>query len=144
MNTKHTIFFCMEARYYENDFAKKSRKRPLYPVNTYLFKVRNGNTRKRCKICSEVTIKTPERRRWRLGVFVVTFEHILHVFLVLSFVDFEQVNVNWVVSLNLLHPFLVLLCFNPFQGNIFFMYPLETSENQKFSDNFPTPTEIIW
>ena len=139
MNTKHTIFLCMEAGYYENDFtkkSKKSRKRPLYPVKTYLFRVRNGNTRKRCKICSEVTIKTPERRRWRFGVFVVTFEYILHVFLVLSFVGFEQVNVNWVVSSNLLHPFLVLLCFNPFQGNIFFMYPLETSENQKFSGNF--------
>ena len=48
----------------------------------YLFKVSKRNTRKRCEICSELTIKTPERRNWRLsGVFIV---------------DFEQVNVSWV------------------------------------------------
>ena len=34
--------------------------------------------------------KTPERRHWRL--FVVNFEHI---------VDFEQVNVDWVVPPNI-------------------------------------------
>ena len=30
----------------------------------------------------KLTIKTPERRQWRpSGVFIVNFEHILHVFL---------------------------------------------------------------
>ena len=33
-----------------------------YPVNIHLFKVNNINTRKRCEICSKLTIKTPERR----------------------------------------------------------------------------------
>ena len=28
----------------------------------YLFKANNKNARKRCKICSKLTIKTPERR----------------------------------------------------------------------------------
>ena len=28
----------------------------------YLFKVTNRDTRKRCEICSKLTIKTPERR----------------------------------------------------------------------------------
>ena len=28
-----------------------------------LFKVNNRNTRKRCEICSKLTIKTPERRQ---------------------------------------------------------------------------------
>ena len=32
------------------------------PTNIYLFKVNNRNTRKRCEICSKLTIKTPERR----------------------------------------------------------------------------------
>ena len=39
-------------------------------------------------MCSKLTIKIPERRQWRRsGVFIVTFEHILHlalVFLLLS------------------------------------------------------------
>ena len=34
-----------------------------YPANIYLFKVNNGNTRKKYKICSKLTIKTPERRQ---------------------------------------------------------------------------------
>ena len=33
------------------------------PANIYLFKVNNRNTIKRCEICSELTIKTTERRR---------------------------------------------------------------------------------
>ena len=32
------------------------------PANIYLFKVNNKNTRKRCEICSQLTIKTPDRR----------------------------------------------------------------------------------
>ena len=32
-----------------------------YPANIYLFKVNNTNTRKKCEICSKLTIKTPER-----------------------------------------------------------------------------------
>ena len=31
-------------------------------ANIYLFKVNNRNTRKRCEICSKLTIKTPEQR----------------------------------------------------------------------------------
>ena len=48
-----------------------------------------------CKICSNLTIKTPERRyRRRSGVFIVNFEQIYHsdVFMV----AFEQVNAGWV------------------------------------------------
>ena len=33
-----------------------------YPVGIYLLKVNNRNPRKRCEICSKLTIKTPERR----------------------------------------------------------------------------------
>ena len=52
------------------------------PVGNYMFKVNNRNTRARCEICSKLTIKTPERRYWCSGVFIVNFEHILHVVLV--------------------------------------------------------------
>ena len=73
--------------------AKYFQKRS-HPTNFYLFKVNNKNTRKKCGICSKLTIKTPERRlcgaskgfmkafRRRSGVFIVNFEHILHLFLV--------------------------------------------------------------
>ena len=39
-----------------------------------------------CKICSKLTIKTPDRRQWRRsGVLIVNFENILHlVFLLLT------------------------------------------------------------
>ena len=53
-----------------------------YPVGSYMFKVNNINTRTRREICSQLTIKTPERRQWRRsGVFIVNFEHILHLVL---------------------------------------------------------------
>ena len=35
----------------------------LIPANIDLFKVNNRNNRKRCEICSKLTIKTPERRQ---------------------------------------------------------------------------------
>ena len=34
--------------------------------NIHLFKVNSRNTRKRCEICSKLTIKTPERREREL------------------------------------------------------------------------------
>ena len=33
-----------------------------YPANICLFKVNNRSNRKKCEICSKLTIKTPERR----------------------------------------------------------------------------------
>ena len=48
-----------------------------YTANNYLFKVNNRNTRKRCEICSKLTIKRTERRHLRRsGVFIAKFEHI--------------------------------------------------------------------
>ena len=54
-----------------------------YPAGICMFKVNNRNTRTRCEICSELIIKTSERRHWRLsGLFIVNFEHISHLVLV--------------------------------------------------------------
>ena len=52
------------------------------PVAFYMLKVNNGNSRTRCEICSKLIIKTPKRRHWRhSGVFIVNFEHLLHLVL---------------------------------------------------------------
>ena len=57
----------------------------LYPPDIYLIEVNNGNTRTVCKICSKLTIKTPEWSQWRrVGVFVVNFQQILHIVLVFA------------------------------------------------------------
>ena len=48
-------------------------------AGNHMFKVNNRNTRTNCKIYSNLTIKTPERRQQcRSGVFIVKFEHISH------------------------------------------------------------------
>ena len=61
-----------------------------FPANIYLFKVDNRNSRKRCEICSKVTIKAPELHHWRrFDVFVVNFEHSSHLFL-----EFLLLNLN--------------------------------------------------
>ena len=50
--------------------------------NSYLLKVSNRNTKTKCKICSKLTLKIPERRQWRRsGDFIVNCEHILHLVL---------------------------------------------------------------
>ena len=55
------------------------------PANIYLFKFSNRDTRKKCEVCSKLTIKTPERRHGRrFGVSVVNFEHISRLMLNLS------------------------------------------------------------
>ena len=51
-----------------------------FPVGIYMFKINNRNTRRRCEICSKLTIKTPERRQWRLG-FKCAFCNTVEVYL---------------------------------------------------------------
>ena len=52
----------------------------FYPTGNYMFTVNNRNAKTRCRICSKLTIKTPERRDWnRPGVFIVNSEHISHL-----------------------------------------------------------------
>ena len=67
----------------------------LSPANNYLFTTETVG--KKSEIWSQLTMKTPERRQWRLsGVFTVNFEHIFAPFSSVSIDDFEQVNINWV------------------------------------------------
>ena len=53
------------------------------PANIFLFKVSNRNIGKRCEICSKLRINTSEQSRWQRSVFIVNFEHISHLILVL-------------------------------------------------------------
>ena len=54
-----------------------------YPAGNYMFRVNSRNIRTRCKICSKLTIKIPERCHWhRSGIFIVNFEHISHLVIV--------------------------------------------------------------
>ena len=66
-----------------------------------MFKVSNRNTRTWCEICSKLTINTPERRHWRRsGVFIVNFEHILHLVLVLLFLTLSRLMPAGISSKN--------------------------------------------
>ena len=63
----------------------------MSPANIYLFKVNNRNTRKRCGICSELTIKTRERCHGRRsGAFIGNFEHIPNLFLVFLLLNLNK------------------------------------------------------
>ena len=65
----------------------------MFPPDIYLLKVNNRNTRTRCEIYSELTIKTLERRHWRRsGVFIVNFEHNSHLVPVFLF----SIDAGWV------------------------------------------------
>ena len=48
-----------------------------------MFKVDNKNTRTRYEICSKLTIKIQNDARRRSGIFIVNFEHVSHLVLVL-------------------------------------------------------------
>ena len=59
------------------------------PADIYLFKDNNRNTGIACKICSEFTVETPERRHLR-----TYFTHCSSVYIA----DFEQVNAGWDIT----------------------------------------------
>ena len=70
--------------------------RRSFPAGIYLLKVNNRNTKTRCEICLNLTIKTPERSHWRRSsVFIVNFEHISHLALVLLLLTLNVIA-GWV------------------------------------------------
>ena len=70
------------------------------PEKIYLYKFNNRNTRRRYEICSELTIKIPKRCQWRrkdvndIVLVSILLALIFHTFSGISFVDFEQANVE--------------------------------------------------
>ena len=65
-----------------------------YPADIYLIKFNNRNNRKRCEICSKLTIKTSEQR----NVNDVVLVHISHLFLVFLLYSTEKINICWVLT----------------------------------------------
>ena len=63
----------------------------LNVTGNYFFKVNDKNTRKRCEIYSQLTVKALKRRqRRRSNVFIVNFEYISHLFLQHLLVQSQQ------------------------------------------------------
>ena len=70
----------------------------MYPAGKYLFKVNNVNTRTMYEICSKLTIKTSQRRHGRhSAVFIVNFEQILHINLVVSTLKCEHASARCLI-----------------------------------------------
>ena len=82
------------------------------PANIYLFNVNNRNTRKRCEICSKLTIQTPERRQ-TLFLLLTYFTY----FSSASIINFEQVNASWEVA-----RFFCVLVYTYFFPEIVFLF----------------------
>ena len=62
------------------DVTNFETNRSFKELSYHLFvEINNRNTRKKCEICSKLTIKTPERSS---DIFIVNFEHVSHLFLV--------------------------------------------------------------
>ena len=100
----------------------------ITPAGNYMFKVNNENTRTRREICSKLTIKTLERRHWRLsGVSIVNFEHIPYLFLVFLLLTLSR----WLPTRSLYDT-------KNYQRNISRMFPhshLELNANENASLN---------
>ena len=80
--SENLVLFCMmlnKTSAHLQTLSNNIYSRKSFPADIYLFKVNKRNTKKRCEICSALTIKTPERLS---TVFIVNFGHISHLFLV--------------------------------------------------------------
>ena len=67
-----------------NKVFRKCFEHKLHPAGNYMFKIDNRNTRTSSEVCPKLTIKTPKLQHWRCsGVFIVNFENISHLVLVL-------------------------------------------------------------
>ena len=57
--------FCSIAKCcFECDICSRKELEEKCPAGSCIFKVNNKNTRTRCEICSQLTIKTPESCHW--------------------------------------------------------------------------------
>ena len=84
----------LTARYHfdsEKSFLKQYSYRcyVVIPARFYVFKVNNRNFRGRCEICSNSTLRIPQRRLCS-GVVIVNFRHISHLALVFLLPTFNK------------------------------------------------------
>ena len=80
-----SMFSCIVQHLLHNTRKLWKKWEDCIPAKIYLFEVNNRSSRKNKEICSELTIKTPERRQWRGFDDFVNFERISHLFLVFRF-----------------------------------------------------------
>ena len=67
----------------------KPFKNEFCPADIYLLKV--DSIKMMCEICSKLAIKIPERHFWcRFGVFIVNFEQISHIVLLLPLLTLNK------------------------------------------------------
>ena len=72
----------------------KSSECNPFSAKIFLVQSPQWNTRRKCEICSKLTIKTPEQRHWRCsGVLNVNFEHVSHLFLMFLLYNFCPGNI---------------------------------------------------
>ena len=97
-NSLFSWWWSNNVRNFWNSFEKKSKAVTVSRTLQLTFSCsesNNINNRKRCKICSKLTVITSEQRLWRRSVvFIVNFEHISNLFLFFILLDFEQVHVS--------------------------------------------------
>ena len=76
------------------------------PAGIYLLKGNNGHVRIMCEICTELAIKTLERRHWHcFGIFIFNFEEISQFNLVFSLLIWTRKSVGilcYVLNRNIL------------------------------------------
>ena len=108
------------------EYMFRAKGKTASPVNIFLFKVSNRNTRNRCKMCSNLTVKTAEPRQWRRSdlcrslLTLSIFTPFYNVFIV----EFEQVNVWKEVNVSPHFP--------AFELNIEFIDKLWARKNSEF------------
>ena len=78
--------------YYRITWIVRSYVIYVYPPNKYMLKVKNGNTRKKYKIQSKLTITPPEHVINFVLSLLLTLK-IFYTFFNISIIDFEQVNI---------------------------------------------------
>ena len=84
-------------------------------------------------------MKTPERRR--SGVLIVNFKHISHLFQCF-FVEFEQVNVSWVIDK--VHSFVVIFIkIINLNSSLVFIFQIRNMGSEKLNDVIKTLKELI-
>ena len=65
------------------------------PADNHIFKANNRNIRKRCEICSKLTIKTPERHLASFCCLYFYFWTYIIPWPSVFIVNLEQVNASW-------------------------------------------------
>ena len=127
-------------QFFESLFLKCEHLKQVYyfifsPANVHLFKFSNRYTRKRCEICSKLTTKHQNNVIDVVLMFLLlTIWTYFTPFCSVSIVNFEEVDVIWVATYNLLvqlHICHAFVCF-------------KFCKNKFYVTNFLLSFQMIW